>query len=255
MESPKISVITICYNAVDVIEGTILSVINQTYKNIEYIVVDGGSTDGTIDIIKRYESRIDKWISEPDKGIYDAMNKGIRIATGEWLNFMNAGDVFTRNDLLSDVFMLNIPDNKYFLYSDYWKSLKDGKFYLHRTDREKGVVHHQASIYKRSLHNTYGYYLIQKPYSVYDLLFFLSVPKEFFMKIPFEIAKVDGTGISSQGFWVYDRAEAVRVALGLQSFRSAYLKLIKLKLRNSLPFSVRKFIATHILHHNFVTYE
>ena len=78
-----ISVVTVSYNAVATIEQTLLSVINQTYPNIEYIIIDGGSTDGTVDIIKKYADEIVYWISEPDKGIYDAMNKGIKKANGE----------------------------------------------------------------------------------------------------------------------------------------------------------------------------
>lgn len=77
---PLISVITVSYNAVSTIEDTILSVINQTYPNIEYIIIDGGSADGTVDIIEKYVDRISYWVSEPDKGIYDAMNKGLKVA-------------------------------------------------------------------------------------------------------------------------------------------------------------------------------
>lgn len=87
----KISVVTVCYNAADTIEKTMLSVLNQTHHDIEYIIIDGGSTDGTVEIIRKYADRIAYWVSEPDKGIYDAMNKGIKVATGEWINFMNAG--------------------------------------------------------------------------------------------------------------------------------------------------------------------
>ena len=103
MNNPKISVVTVCYNAVDLIEETILSVINQTYRNVEYIIIDGASTDGTVDIINKYRDKIAYFVSEPDKGIYDAMNKGIKVATGEWLNFMNAGDVFSSNTIVSEV--------------------------------------------------------------------------------------------------------------------------------------------------------
>ena len=82
LPDPQISIITVVFNAQDILEGTILSVLNQTYPHIEYILVDGASTDNTLEIIKKYESRIGKWISEKDKGIYDAMNKGISMAQG-----------------------------------------------------------------------------------------------------------------------------------------------------------------------------
>lgn len=104
MIQPKISVVTVCYNAVNDIEKTILSVINQTYPNVEYLIIDGGSTDGTMDVVNRYKDKIDVIVSEPDKGIYDAMNKGIDRATGEWINFMNAGDCFYKQDTLSSIF-------------------------------------------------------------------------------------------------------------------------------------------------------
>lgn len=89
----KYSIITINYNNADGLRRTIESVVNQTYKDIEYIIIDGGSTDGSVDVIKEYGSQIDYWVSEPDKGIYNAMNKGILQAHGEYLNFMNSGIV------------------------------------------------------------------------------------------------------------------------------------------------------------------
>ncbi len=107
-----ISIVTVSYNAVLTIEQTILSVINQTYPNVEYIIIDGGSTDGTVDIIKKYEDKIAYWVSEPDKGIYDAMNKGVVVATGEWINFMNAGDIFTDGDVIDKLFHQNIIINR-----------------------------------------------------------------------------------------------------------------------------------------------
>lgn len=92
--SPLLTIVTVVRNGGQILEKTIESVINQGYSNIEYVIIDGGSTDNTIDVIKKYEKSIDFWISEPDKGIYDAMNKGILSATGKWINFMNAGDEF-----------------------------------------------------------------------------------------------------------------------------------------------------------------
>lgn len=89
---PVFSIITVTYNAQQWIEATIKSVTEQTYEQIEYIVVDGNSSDGTVEIIKKYADKISKWVSEPDKGLYDAMNKGLKLATGDFVWFMNAGD-------------------------------------------------------------------------------------------------------------------------------------------------------------------
>lgn len=94
--TPKFSIITVTYNAEKVLEDTIQSVISQTYHHIEYIIVDGASKDGTLSIINRYRSRIHTVVSEPDKGLYDAMNKGIALASGDYLCFLNAGDCFMR---------------------------------------------------------------------------------------------------------------------------------------------------------------
>jgi glycosyltransferase involved in cell wall biosynthesis len=112
MNNPKISIVTVSFNAINAIENTILSVINQTYPNIEYIIIDGGSTDGTVDIIKKYDNKISYWISEPDNGIYDAMNKAIEKATGEWINFMNAGDIFYSDTIVQELANTNIFNNK-----------------------------------------------------------------------------------------------------------------------------------------------
>ena len=105
---PLISIITVVFNGEKYLEETIQSVINQTYDNVEYIIIDGGSSDGTLDIIKKYEERIDYWVSERDNGIYDAMNKGIDAAGGEWINFMNAGDSFYNNEVIEKVFSCNV---------------------------------------------------------------------------------------------------------------------------------------------------
>ena len=99
---PKLSVITVVYNNVQDIERTLLSVLNQTYPNIEYIIVDGASTDGTLDVINKY--KVVKLISESDKGIYDAMNKGLAIATGDYVLFMNSGDEIYTLDTVAKIF-------------------------------------------------------------------------------------------------------------------------------------------------------
>jgi glycosyltransferase involved in cell wall biosynthesis len=91
--APLVTFITVVYNGVTELEPTIQSILRQTDKRFEYFIVDGGSTDGTLDLIKKYESQLTGWMSEPDKGLYDAMNKGILLGTGNYLWFMNAGDV------------------------------------------------------------------------------------------------------------------------------------------------------------------
>lgn len=102
-----IFVITVCRNAESLIEETIKSVLSQTYPNVKYLIIDGASNDGTVDIIKKYQDRLTYWVSEPDKGIYDAMNKGLAKARefGDgWINFMNAGDTFTDSNTIEKVF-------------------------------------------------------------------------------------------------------------------------------------------------------
>lgn len=103
IESPLITIITVCYNAVSTLEETILNVIDQDFKDYEYILIDGGSTDGTLEIIKKYSDKITHWVSEPDQGIYDAMNKGAAISRGKWLCFMNSGDTFYNTNTLEDL--------------------------------------------------------------------------------------------------------------------------------------------------------
>lgn len=115
--TPKFSVITVCYNAEATLEDTIQSVISQTYHHVEYIIVDGASKDRTMDIVNRYRDRIAVVVSEPDKGLYDAMNKGIRLATGDYLCFLNAGDSFHEDDTLQQmvhsIHSLQLPDVLY----------------------------------------------------------------------------------------------------------------------------------------------
>jgi glycosyltransferase involved in cell wall biosynthesis len=116
-EYPLVTVVTVVFNGAQFLEETILSIINQTYPNIEYIIIDGGSTDGTLDIVRKYECAINYWVSEKDRGIYDAMNKGIRKASGQWVNFMNAGDLFFSADSISNIFQTNCS-NATVVYGD-----------------------------------------------------------------------------------------------------------------------------------------
>lgn len=124
---PKLTVITIVYNNVRDIERTINSVLNQTYPKIEYIIIDGKSTDGTLAIIEKYRSKVSKIVSEPDKGIYDAMNKGLALATGDYVLFMNSGDEIFDEHTVQDIFDSAPGADIYYgeteMYNDNWQSL------------------------------------------------------------------------------------------------------------------------------------
>ncbi|RUO19610.1 glycosyl transferase [Aliidiomarina iranensis] len=112
----KISIITVCYNSESTIEDTIKSVLSQDYDDIEYIIIDGGSTDRTLDIVNKYADRIESVVSEPDNGIYDAMNKGIEIATGELIGILNSDDLFASERTISEVAekVKSLPRNSLF---------------------------------------------------------------------------------------------------------------------------------------------
>lgn len=235
MEWEIVSVITVCYNCKEFLERTIQSFITQTYQSKELIIVDGGSNDGTLDIIKKYSKYIDKWISEPDEGIYDAMNKGIKLAGGKWLNFMNAGDVFADKEVLHNIFSMEFSSNISFLYSDFWEINGDNSMSLRTASRSKGNINHQASIYKKDLHIRYGLYQYVKPYCVYDLLFFLSIPITNFFKVPYPISISDNTGVSNQDTWCFEEAQGARVAYGIISLHQAYKRYWFQRINQLLP--------------------
>ena len=120
MADEKVSIITVCFNCEGLIERTIKSVLDQTYTNIQYIVIDGRSTDNTLNIIKKYGNKIDVVLSEKDAGIYDAMNKGIKLATGDLVYFLNSGDIFFNNLVIENViYNLDQNDGCDILYGDW----------------------------------------------------------------------------------------------------------------------------------------
>jgi len=115
MQTYKISIVTVVYNDRKGLEKTIESVMAQTYTDVEYIVIDGASSDGTVEVIKKYQDHINYWVSEKDSGIYDAMNKGSNVATGDFINFMNAGDLFlNENSLKSFILQMDDDSKTYF---------------------------------------------------------------------------------------------------------------------------------------------
>ena len=161
---PKLSVITIVYNNAKDIERTMLSVLNQSYQNIEYVVIDGASTDGTLEIIKKYENRLAKLISEKDKGIYDAMNKGLLQATGDYVLFMNSGDEIYELDTVEKIFATSPNADIYYgeteMYDENWNSLGQRRHqapenFTWRSFKYGMNISHQAIYIKRSLTEPY----------------------------------------------------------------------------------------------------
>lgn len=159
----KVTVVTVTFNAGVYLEETIQSVLTQDYSNIEYIIIDGGSTDGTQEIIKKYESEITHWVSESDRGIYHAMNKGIDASTGEWINFMNTGDCFASNGTLSTV-IAQMPERADIVYgaSNLVNPLTREKVYhpvkpLDLLLKPEMPFIHQSVLIRTDLIKQYGY--------------------------------------------------------------------------------------------------
>lgn len=155
---PKISIITVVYNAESTLLQTMDSVSLQTYPNIEYLIIDGKSTDGTLEIIKKNQQRIQYWISEKDKGIYDAMNKGIKASTGDWLIFLGADDVFYNEEVLHNIFRDNDLRNVDFLYGDVVLKIKQRIFGGSRTYDEliSRNINHQSIFYRKNIFERMG---------------------------------------------------------------------------------------------------
>jgi glycosyltransferase involved in cell wall biosynthesis len=245
-DKPTISVITVTYNAEKTLENTILSVINQTFGDIEYIIVDGGSTDSTLDIIRKYEKKISFWISESDAGIYDAMNKGIKMANGVWINFMNSGDLFVGCNVLRNVFSAEYPDSVKFLYSDFYIRYEDdvdGDFYT--ADYDRGYVLHQSVIYKKELHDEYGYYLVTNKIIISDYLFFNAVNNNFIKKIETPISINAWGGISSNP-WNYKQKICADYIFGKISFCKIFILFILHSFRQIIKRLFGKFMRKKI---------
>lgn len=163
---PKISIITVCYNAAHLLKKTIESVLEQTYPAIEYIIIDGASTDNTIEIVKSYCNNVHQFISEPDSGLYDAMNKGIKMATGDLVIFLNAGDYFVSKDVI-DFYLskINTREADLFFGRIVWNDTMRKDIFLSEHDSsvypwdlKNSNFPHPATIYKKELFYKIGFF-------------------------------------------------------------------------------------------------
>lgn len=158
----RISVITVCYNSARTLRRTLESVAGQNYPDIEYIVVDGGSTDGTLAIVGEYRHVVDKVVSEPDAGIYDAMNKGVRMATGDWIHILNSDDYYAAPDVLAAAVPLLDPERTN--YFKMWREFDDGRRELQDWDYSRwrlfvsAFLPHPGLIVSRRQYETVGLY-------------------------------------------------------------------------------------------------
>ena len=196
----KISIITIVYNDKEGLQKTIDSVISLNYDNIEFIVIDGGSNDGTVELMQKYKSSIDYWVSEPDNGIYDAMNKGINVATGDWLNFMNAGDYFSNENVLNEI---DFTANKKVDILYGYKSQKGKLFYpMNIKNLEIGVIfgNHQSMFFnKNKLQNELYYDEKYQIYADYELVNRIYKQKNSVINfVNVLVADFEGGGISEK---------------------------------------------------------
>lgn len=201
---PLISVITVSFNAVKTIEQTILSVINQTYPNVEYIIIDGGSTDGTLDVIKKYQDKIAYWVSEPDRGIYDAMNKGIAKAKGDIIGIINADDWYELDAIESVVNHLNKSKDNSIYYGRL--NMRQGNKILYASDvpqklngLKKGMVisHPTVFVSKNIYQKEGGFSTDYKIASDWDFILRMYLKGYVFIPIDRVIANFNIGGVSS----------------------------------------------------------
>jgi glycosyltransferase involved in cell wall biosynthesis len=207
----KISIITVSYNSAKFIESCISSILNQSYKNIEYIIIDGKSTDNTMNIVKKYSKNISRIISEPDKGVYDAMNKGIKFAKGDIVGFLNSDDFYASNEVLSRVASVFKHDPSLELcYSDltyndqvdssrvirYWKSSN----FILGTFSKGWCPPHPTFFVRRSMYERYGNFDLS--YSIASdielMMRFLEVHKRNARYIPELWVKMRMGGLSNK---------------------------------------------------------
>lgn len=200
----KLSIITICYNEPNLAK-TCESIINQSWQDFEWIVIDGGSNDKTLAIFEKYKGRIDKFISEPDNGIYNAMNKGIKLSSGEYLNFMNAGDYYFYNDVLKDIFADKSYNADILYGNECW--VRGGEYLSSHIEQippklTKEVLYitaprHQASFIRKILFEKYGGY--NEKFAIagdYEKWFVFMKNNAIFEYIPYIVCYYNLDGIS-----------------------------------------------------------
>lgn len=202
MNTPILTIITVTYNAATLLEKTILSVLEQTYKAIEYIIIDGNSTDSTVSIIKKYEVQLAHWESKKDRGIYHAMNKGVAKSNGNWICFLNAGDVFVDKHVLAKTAEY-IPTNNSasILYGNIITMGKNGenfeKVASAPCNKHRMYFCHQSAFVKKDLLLKFPFdekYKMSADFKFFKQSYYRG---ENFVQMPFPVTIYDRSGISN----------------------------------------------------------
>lgn len=200
MNRPLLSIVTVCYNAALTLEDTIKSVLSQDYDNLQYLIIDGGSKDATLDIVNRYKDYISYFTSEPDKGIYDAMNKAIDKAIGEWIIFMNAGDLFIEG-VLNDIFSKTIDPSVDVIYGDTIIKYPFGNKYIKANffnENDTGLPFcHQSALVKTRYMKSFYFDLSYKIAADYNFFYTIYRNKCKFLYIPIPISQYSAIGFST----------------------------------------------------------
>lgn len=250
MRQPKVSIITVCYNSVATIQKTIESVVNQTYRNIEYIIIDGNSDDGTLDIIKRYEDLITFWSSEPDKGIYDAMNKGIKAASGEIVGIINSDDWYFHEAV--EIVVNSFEESRAeVVYGDILQIYPNNisiQSKLENIDKlnYKMVISHPATFVKREVYNRLGGFNLKYEIAAdYELMLRFYKAGVLFKYINTKLAyfRIGGKSFSNAELCVEDVKNAALENL-VETEKEKYLPLIYKYYENSMKIcKLRKILS------------
>ena len=204
-----VTIITVCRNHAQELERTIRSVESQTWQEKEYLVIDGASTDDTLDVIKAHEASITRWVSEPDQGIYDAMNKGVRMAQGEWVIFMNAGDTFASDDTLQRVF--GSPQNADVIYGDVIKGELVKEAEAPRNAHRMFYCHQSAFVRTRCLRE-FPFDIRHRMSADFKQVKQLYLSGKTFLQLDFPVANFDTQGVSNKNrsAGLYDNIQVIR---------------------------------------------
>lgn len=241
-DKPLISVVTVVYNGEKYVEQTIKSVLGQTYDNVEYIVVDGGSKDNSLNIIKKYEDKIDYWVSEPDNGISDAINKGIKLCTGDFIGLIHSDDWY-ESDTIENI--IESTKNHDIIHGvlQYWDENNKGYSFTANHDllKKEMTMNHPTVFVKKTIYEQFG--MFDNNYKLamdYELLLRFYINDAKFAYVNKTLANMRLMGVSDRNWWkAYQEAKTAKIAL-LGNSLSHHLYFYKQVIKSSVSRFLQK---------------